>query len=213
MRRRLILCFSLQTLLGLGSLFYSHRITESQIYVLGKLTRDILEHSVNVESALFRIQALPAEQTLSLIQGASLMYSEPDILEKSVQKVLDSRNELSEALESVEIAIHGDRVSESIQEAKEAVRRFNEAIDKATDLLVKGQKPEGMEVLMNRCTQLETGLVAAVSNLENACTAAQSKKLDETRMLDDQRIATQRKTLLWLVAGILAAGVGFILAL
>ena len=210
---RTLLYFAVQILLNVGGLFYCHTITESQIRVLGKLTRDILEHSVNVETALFRIQALPAEQTLELVQGASLMYSDPEAVIKSVQKVLASRNELNDSLESVETAIHDPNVLESVRETKDAVGRFNDAIDKSTALLLKGQKAEGMDVLMNRCTQLETSLVTSVAKLQSACTGAQSNKLDETRFLDSQRIASERKTLLWLLAGDLVVGLGFILSI
>ncbi|MEI6871249.1 MAG: hypothetical protein WCL08_03110 [Verrucomicrobiota bacterium] len=188
-------------------------MTESQIHVLGKLTRDLIEHSVTVESALFRIQALPAEQTLELIQASILLYSDPETLEKAVQRVSVSRADLEESLESVKIAIHGQRVSEALQETAESAERFNEAIEKAILLLKNGQKPEAMDVLMNRCTQLETALVGNVAKLQNACTAEQSNKRDETRLLDAQRIASERRTLLWLVLGGLGAGLGFILSI
>jgi len=212
-RKRLILCFALQTLLSLCGLFYSHEMTESEIRILGKLTRDMLEHSVNVEGALFRIQALPAEQTLELIQGSIVMYSDPEALQQAVQKVLTSREELDDALEIVKIAIHGERVTEAIKETTDSAKHFNDAIDKATALLLKGQKLEGVDVLMNRCTQLGSSLVASVAKLQNACTGEQSDKLDETRQLDAQRIAQERKTLLWLVVSGLGAGLGFILSI
>ncbi len=212
-RRRLVLLFTLQTLISLGSLFYGNRIGESQIDVLGKLTRNMMEHSVNVEGALFRIQALPAEQTLDLSQAASVMYSDPSVLEESVRKVQESRADLNEMLDSLETALHDRSVSESTSEVRESVQRFNESIDKSTALLLKGQRPEGTEVLMNRCAQLGRALMEAVSKLESACTGAQSRKMDETRMLDDQRIASQRRMLLWLAASCFAAGAGFILAI
>ena len=208
-RRRLILCFALQTLLSLGGLLFSHRISESQVHVLGKISRDLLEHSVHLEGALFKIQSLPAEQTLNMIQSASVMYSEPEILQKAVEKMFASRAELDESIESVDVAIRDGLVVESLQETKEAVQRFNEAMDKATALLLKGQKSEGVDVLMNRCVQLS----AAASKLASACTGAQSNKLEETRLIDAQRIASERRTLFWLIVGSLVAGLGFILAI
>jgi hypothetical protein len=172
-----------------------------------------MEYSEKVEGSLFRIQALPAEQTLELIQGAALMYSDPDKLGESVHKVLASRYELNDSIECIETATHDGGILDSVQEIRVAVRRFDEAIDKSATLLLKGQKPEGMEVLMNRCTQLETALAASVARLRNVCTIVQSHKLDDIRMLDDQRIATDRKVLFWLLAGSLVVGLGFALFL
>ncbi len=197
----------------MGGLFYSHEITESQINVLGKLTRDMLEHSVNVESALFRIQALPAEQTLELIQASILLYSDPETLQTAVQRVIVSREDLEESLGSVRIAINSQRVTAALQETADSARRFNEAIDKAIALIKNGQKTEAMDVLMNRCTQLETALGANVAKLQHACAGEQANKSDETRLLDAQRIARERRTLLWLVLGGLGAGLGFILSI
>jgi hypothetical protein len=212
-RRRLILCFALQTLLAVGGLLYMHRIAESQIHVLGRLTRDVLEHSVNIESALFRIQAVPAEQTLELIQASILLYSDPGALERAVKKVSEGREELQNSLESVKISIRRETVMEAVQLAEDSARRFYEGIDKAADLLQKGQKTEGLDVLMNRCTQLETALVASVSKLEFVCTGEQSKKLEEIRGLEEVRISSERRVIMGLILGSLIAGFCFILSI
>jgi len=212
-RGRLILCFSLQTLLSLGGLVHSYKLTESKIQVQVKVTRDILESSEKEDSALFRVQALSAEQKVDLIQGISLMYADPDALQKSVHKMLASRYELSDLIEKVEVATHDGRVLETLQETKEAVRRFDESTDKSAALLLKGQKSEGLDVLMNRCTQMESALAASVAKIRNACAIVQANKLDEIRVPDDQRIASERKTLLWLLAGSLVVGLGFILSI
>jgi len=194
-------------------MFYSHESTESQIRVLGKLTRDMLEHSVNVESALFRIQAIPSEEALELMQASALTYSDPEAVPRSVQKVNLKRDELQYSLEVIKIAIRSQSVSAAMQETEDWTKRFNEAIDKASDLLMKGQKNEGIDVLVNRCTQLETALVASVARLQKACTDEQSNKIEETRLLDAQRIASERKTLFWLILGGLGTGWGFILSM
>ena len=83
-RKRVVVFFLLQTMLCLCGLIFSHIVSEGQIEQLGNLTRNVLEHSVNVETALFKIQSLPSDQVLELFQGTSVMYSEPDAIEKSV---------------------------------------------------------------------------------------------------------------------------------
>ena len=200
-------------MLCLCGLIYSHIVSEGQIEQLGNLTRNVLEHSVNVETALFKIQSLPGDQTLELIQGTSLMYSEPDAIEKSVKEVLLGRGELVDLLENVAFSFRDGSLSENLEKVREALGRFNEAVDKSTGLLLKGQRAEGMDVLMNRCIHLESGLMSAVGKLQGACISLQSGKLEETRKLDAERIARQRRILIWLIAGVLAAGISFLVTI
>jgi hypothetical protein len=200
-------------MLCLCGLIYSHIVSEGQIEQLGNLTRNVLEHSVNVETALFKIQSLPGDQTLELIQGTSLMYSEPDAIEKSVKEVLLDRGELVDLLENVAFSFRDGSLSENLEKVREALGRFNEAVDKSTGLLLKGQRAEGMDVLMNRCIHLESGVVSAVGKLQSACISLQSAKLEETRKLDSERIARQRRILVWLIAGVLAAGISFVITI
>ncbi len=159
--RRLLLYFAFQTTFSLGVLFYGHSRTESQIRVLGKLTQDVLEHSVHIGEAFFKIQALPVGQILELVQGSIVMYSDPEALQKGVQKVITKRAEIDESLESLRASIHSEILTEAIQATIESSNRFNDAIDKSASLLLNGQKTEGDDVLMNRCTLLGAGLEQA----------------------------------------------------
>jgi len=200
-------------MLCLCGLIFSHIVSEGQIEQLGNLTRNVLEHSVNVETALFKIQSLPSDQVLELFQGTSVMYSEPDAIEKSVNKVLLNRGELVDLLENVAFSFRDLSLPENLEEVREALQRFNEAVDKSTALLLKGKRAEGMDVLMNRCIHLESGLMSAVGKLQSACISLQSGKLEETRKFDAERIARQRRILIWLIAGILAAGISFVITI
>jgi hypothetical protein len=209
-RSRLVLCFALQTILSLAGLFYEHGITEVQMNVLGKLNRDFLEHSVNVQGALFRIQALPAEQILALLQGSIVMYADPEALPSAFTRLKAIRDEFTDSIESLKLAIHSVPVMSALEGTLDYSQRFNEALDKAANLLEKGQKQEATEVLMNRCSQLQASFVASVASLQSACAGEQSDKIKETQTLDAERFASDRRSLFWIVTGILGAGLGFI---
>jgi len=209
-RTRLVLCFSIQTILSLAGLFYEHRLTEVQMNVLSKLNRDFLEHSVNVQGALFRVQSLPAEQILALLQGSTVMYADPEALTSALNRVKVIRDEFTEAVESLKFAIHAAKVTNAINGTLDYSQRFNEALDKASALLEGGQKQEATEVIMNRCTQLQSALMSNVATLQSACAEEQSDKIKETITLDSQRIAKQRRSFLLIVAGVLGAGLSFI---
>ena len=209
-RSRLVLCFCLQTVLSLAGLFYEHNITETQMNVLGKLNRDFLEHSVNVQGALFRIQSTPAEQILALLQGSVIMYSDPKALPNAFTRLKAIRDEFTDSIESLKFAIHGAPVMAALEGTLDYSQRFNEALDKAVHLLEKGQKQEATDVLMNRCSQLQTSFVASVASLQSACAGEQSDKIAETQTLDAERFLSERRSLFWIVTGIVGAGLAFI---
>jgi len=209
-RVRLVLCFSLQTVLSLTGLFYQHRITGAQMDVLEKLNRDFLEHSVNVQGALFRIQSLPAEQILSLLQGSIVMYSDSEALPSALIRLKAIRDEFTDAIEALKFAIHGAKVTYALEGTLDSSQRFNEALDKAARLLEKGEKQEATDVLMNRCSQLQTSFVASVANLQFACAGEQAEKMEETQLFNSKRVLAERQSLFWIVTGIVGAGLGFI---
>jgi hypothetical protein len=209
-RSRLVLCFSLQTVLSLAGLFYEHRITEAQMNALGKLNRDFLEHSVNVQGALFRIQSLPAEQILALLQGSIVMYSDPEALPSAFIRLKAIRDEFTDATEALKFAIHSTKVTNALEATLDYSQRFNEALDKAARLLEKGEKQEATDVLMNRCSQLQASFVASVANLQSACAGEQAEKMEETQILDSKRVLVERRSLFWIVTGIVGAGLGFV---
>lgn len=209
-RSRLVLCFSIQTVLSLAGLFYEHRITEAQMNALGRLNRDFLEHSVNVQGALFRIQSLPAEQILALLQGSIVMYSDPEALPSAFIRLKAIRDEFTDAIEALKFAIHSAKVTDALEATLDYSQRFNEALDKAARLLEKGEKQEATDVLMNRGSQLQASFVASVANLQSACAGEQSEKMEETQILDSKRVLVERRSLFWIVTGIVGAGLGFI---
>jgi len=180
---------------------------------LGKLNRDFLEHSVNVQGALFRIQSLPAEQILALLQGSIVMYSDPEALPSAFIRLKAIRDEFTDATEALKFAIHSAKVTSALEATLDYSQRFNEALDKAARLLEKGEKQEATDVLMNRCSQLQASFVASVANLQSACAGEQAEKMEETQILDSKRVLVERRSLFWIVTGIVGAGLGFVFLL
>jgi hypothetical protein len=178
--------------------------------VLEKLNRDFLEHSVNVQGALFRIQSLPAEQILALLQGSIVMYSDPEALPSAFIRLKAIRDEFTDATEALKFAIHSAKVTSALEATLDYSQRFNEALDKAARLLEKGEKQEATDVLMNRCSQLQASFVASVATLQFACAGEQSEKMEETQILDSKRVLVERRSLFWIVTGIVGAGLGFV---
>jgi len=178
--------------------------------VLEKLNRDFLEHSVNVQGALFRIQSLPAEQILALLQGSIVMYSDPEALPSAFIRLKAIRDEFTDATEALKFAIHSAKVTSALEATLDYSQRFNEALDKAARLLEKGEKQEATDVLMNRCSQLQASFVASVATLQSACAGEQSEKMEETQILDSKRVLVERRSLFWIVTGIVGAGLGFV---
>jgi len=177
---------------------------------LGKLNRDFLEHSVNVQGALFRIQSLPAEQILALLQGSIVMYSDPEALPSAFIRLKAIRDEFADATEALKFAIHSAKVTSALEATLDYSQRFNEALDKAARLLEKGEKQEATDVLTNRCSQLQASFVASVATLQSACAGEQSEKMEETQILDSKRVLVERRSLFWIVTGIVGAGLGFV---